>query len=171
MGWSRYHPFGLIHHDPAPAFPGYTLVIPNGGLDNTSDDEIDRYAMLIDMEGRVCHRWESERGLKHGYLLPNGNLLARTRAPLPLEGSSVIGGTSAAIVELDWESNVVWSFEDRMIHHDFERLPNGNTLVLLWGQIPEDTASQVAGGYASRVYRPTPGRCLWPRRDRCHGLL
>ena len=149
MGWSVYHPFGLIHHDRDQAFQGYTLITPNGGLDDAPDHDIDRYAMLIDMDGRICHRWESDWGLKYGYLLPNGNLLARTRAPLAFDGTAVIGGTSAAIVELDWESNVVWSFENQMIHHDFERLPNGNTLVLLWDQIPADTNSQVVGGYAN----------------------
>ena len=46
-------------------------------------------------------------GIYHSYLLPNGNLLLRTR---PREGSSGGGGimrSSGAIVELDWGSNAV----------------------------------------------------------------
>ena len=33
-----------------------------------------------------------------------------------------------------------------MVHHDFERLPNGNTLVLVFEEIPSDVAAQVKGG-------------------------
>ncbi len=136
----------MIYHEPERAFEGYTLIIPNGGL-STPDRGVDQYAALVDMAGRICHRWSSELGLKHACLLPNGNLLARTRAPDPFDGAAPLGGSSAAIVELDWNSNVVWKLENPMIHHDFERLPNGNTLVLLWDEIPAEVRDRVRGGY------------------------
>ena len=70
------------------------------------------------MEGRVCHRWHSNEGIWYAHLLPNGNLLLRTgpaveeasflsrpeRELLPRGGRTVAG----AILELDWDSNVVW---------------------------------------------------------------
>ena len=34
-----------------------------------------------------------------------------------------------------------------MIHHDFDRLENGNTLVLLWEPIPAELTRRVVGGY------------------------
>ena len=149
MGWSQYHQVGLIHHEEKRASGGYTLIVPSGGMSDAGAAEMDQYAMLVDMQGRVCHRWQSDAGLKYATLLPNGNLLGRTRPPDQVDGVDPMGGSSAAIVELDWNSNVVWSYEDSLIHHDFERLPNGNTLVLKWDRIPADITARVGGGYTS----------------------
>ena len=154
MGWSRHHRFGLLHHERERAFPGYTLIVPNGGLDASHESGIDRYAALVDMEGRICHRWNSATGLKYGRLLPNGNLLGRTRASGAVEGAAVLGGSSAAIVELDWDSNIVWKHDNPMLHHDFERLPNGNTLVLLWDEMPTAVSERVGGGYRTNGESP-----------------
>jgi len=126
MGWSTYHPTGLIHYAPQNSFHGYTLFSNLGGYQ----------ANLIDMEGRVCQTWQSDEGINYSYLLPNGNLLLRTGRPsqevsfLGQSEQSLVsrsGRTGAgAIMELDWDSNVVWVYRDPLLHHDFERLPNGN---------------------------------------------
>ncbi len=147
MGWSTHHSTGLIHYAPQHSYRGYTLLVSNSG----------NIAHLIDMEGRICHEWRSDEGISYGYLLPNGNLLLRT-GPAAEETSFlsrpernlVPGGgrtTSGAILELDWDSNVVWEYRYPFLHHDFERLPNGNTLVLVWKSLPEELATQVKGGY------------------------
>ena len=148
MGWSTNHPNGLIYYAPQNAYRGFTLTTNVSGHD----------ARLIDMEGRVCHTWHSDEGIGYAYLLNNGNLLLRTgpaaeevsfarpeRQLLPGDGRTVAG----AILELDWESNVVWEYRYPLLHHDFERLANGNTLVLCWELIPEGMAQQVKGGYSS----------------------
>ena len=67
MGWFIHHPIGLIYYAPQHCYLGYTLVTTTGG----------NHATLIDMEGRVCHRWCPEKGIPHAFLLPNGNLLCR----------------------------------------------------------------------------------------------
>ena len=138
MGWSSHHPVGLIHNDTRRSFRGYTLLCNNRAA-------VD--ARLIDMEGRICHRWRWPDGIGYSRLLPNGNLLLRTR-PQP-EASAVggFGGSSGAVVELDWDSNLVWQYRNPMIHHDFDRLENGNTLVLLWEPIPAELTRRVVGGY------------------------
>ncbi len=136
MGWSSHHPVGLIHNDTHRSFRGYTLFCNNRAA-------VD--ARLIDMEGRICHRWHWAGGIGYAYLLPSGNLLLRTRPDQGPEGG--IGGSSGAIVELDWDSRVVWEYRNPMIHHDFQRLDNGNTLVLLWERIPAELTSQIKGGY------------------------
>jgi hypothetical protein len=100
------------------------------------------------MEGRVCHRWESREGLSYSYLLPNGNLLLRTHAPKGMDVSS-IGGSAASLVELDWDGNVVWEYRNPMLHIDFERLPNGNTLVLLFEPIPVELTALICGGFTT----------------------
>ena len=137
MGWSLHHKTGLIHCSPQQAYRGYTLFSTNRG---------GYHANLIDMEGRICHRWYSDEGISYPYLLPNGNLLLRTHPP-QTEGEERFGGASGAILELDWDSNVVWAFRNSMLHHDFQRLPNGNTLVLLWEPMPDEFRDRVVGGY------------------------
>ena len=148
MGWSsHHHSNGLIHYSPQQACRGYTLVTNLNGHDTR----------LIDMEGRVCHAWHSGEGISYAYLLPSGNLLLRTgpaaeetsflsrpeQELLPNRGRTVSG----AILELDWESNVVWEYRYPLLHHDFQRLPNGNTLVLIWELLPDEMVRNVKGGH------------------------
>ena len=79
-------------------------------------------------------------------MLPSGNLLLRTRPPEDAGGAETIGGSSAAILELDWDSNVVWEYQNPYLHHDYERLPNGNTLVLLFELLSPELTAAVQGG-------------------------
>ena len=128
-------------------FPGYNLIIPNGPIQSMGRNGIDNNAYLIDMHGEVRHKWEVSSGLKYGMLLPNGNLLARTRAPKQLSmGIPLLAGSSASIIEIDWDSNLIWNYEHNSLHHDFSRLKNGNTIVLLWEQIPVHLVSNIKGG-------------------------
>ncbi len=144
MGWSRHHKNGLIHGSLQRSWPGYTLTATRGGL----------YANLLDMRGEVCHRWYSSEGLNYGFLLPNGNLLARTgSAP---EGMG-IGGSSKSIVELDWDSNVVWETRFPLLHHDFHRTDAGTTLALAWEILPKELSATVSGGY----HEDEPGPDMW----------
>ncbi len=80
-------------------------------------------AHLIDITGREVHRWSYKQGQTWHYaeMLPNGHLVAIIK--------EVEGKFPGMIIELDWESNLVWK-ADVPAHHDFERLPNGNTIVL-----------------------------------------
>jgi hypothetical protein len=100
---------------------------------------------LIDMEGRFVHHWEMplEPAL-YGRLLPNGHLLYAGQlpdAPFP-----EFGGMGGKLMEVDWDGKAVWEYEDRYMHHDFHRLPNGNTMVLRWVATPDDIMSKVQGG-------------------------
>ena len=138
MGWSIHHPVGLIHYTPTACYRGYTLFsTTHGGKD----------AYLIDMEGNVVHRWHLEEGIPYAYLLDNGNLLCRIARPEDAGGVETLGASSAGVLELDWDGNIVWAYRDQMLHHDFQRMPNGNTLLLMWEPIPEDLVAEVKGGY------------------------
>ena len=136
MGWSKFRPLGLVHSEPQHAFPGYTLFTTTGG----------NHATLVDMEGRICHRWQSDEGISHAEFLDNGNMLIRTKPPEDAGGVEKIGGSCAAILELDWDGNVVWEHRNDMLHHDMERLPNGNTMLLMWEPLPEGMTEKVKGG-------------------------
>lgn len=113
---------------PKGGLPGFTLVQQ---LANCSTD-------LIDMEGRVVHRWACENPLGGGtYLLENGNLL-RSSVPKTSQRSPT-PGLSGLIELLDWDGNRLWSYklsEDKVcLHHDIELMPNGNILMLVVEQL------------------------------------
>ncbi len=74
-------------------------------------------ARFIDLDGNEVHRWQYPQGGTWHYaeMLPGGNLVAITK--------------DVMILELDWASNLVWKREMRA-HHDFARLPGGNTVVV-----------------------------------------
>lgn len=125
-------PTGLHQWNQSEAFNGYTLVTPN--LSNN--------VYLIDMEGNVVHKWETagKPGL-YAELLPNGNLLRGIRfdpKPVPF------GGVSGAVQEIDWDGKVVWEKKifspTNVTHHAFDRMPNGNTLIICWGYKTYDEA-------------------------------
>ena len=155
-------PTQLIQYKASKAYEGYTLI--------TSMNADKTY--LIDMLGYVVHTWEHKTkppGL-HFVLLENGHILGNTgtgmmqgpaggsqpkkteniRKPAPKgnTGKPSYGGAAAGLIELDWDGNVVWKFEpgptDGTVHHDFVRLPNGNTLCNAWEAISYKEA--IAGG-------------------------
>ena len=153
MGWSVAQGFGLTQHRPQLTFKGYTLVTPTAG-DAT---------YLVDMDGRFVHRWRFE-GIRPGLgeLLPNGNLLARgidaslqpagpapapTDPPEPFEQRvRRLGGNGSILREVTWDGETVWEHRDIAMHHDFARLPNGNTLFPVWVEMPEQVTKAVKGG-------------------------
>ena len=138
MAWTRNRPIGLTHRDAAAAFGGYTLFATARG----------HHALLLDEVGRIVHSWFHPEGIQHLRMLENGNLLVHTLPPEDAEGTELIGGSAAALVELDWESRVVWEYRDRFLHHDFQRLPNGNHLVIAWDKLPADRKARILGGHA-----------------------
>lgn len=153
MGWSTAQRFGLTHHRPQRSFKGYTLVVPLSG------DSV----FLVDLDGRFVHRWQF-----NGFspmkteLLENGNILTmgidhalRPKSPPPEVGDPVepfetrlrrLGANASKILEVTWDGEVVWEYENIAIHHDWKRLPNGNTVLPEWVEIPEDLTKQVKGG-------------------------
>jgi len=114
---------------------GYTLVSPVGG----------RQVHLIDMKGKKRHSWLVPSPLGGpARLLPNGNLLfAAGVSGNPLSGFE---GATGRLIELSWEGNPVWEYEDPYMHHDFYRTMSGNTLILKWVETPGDIANKVKGG-------------------------
>lgn len=155
-------PTGLTFHRAGLSTKGYTLVTPSS----------DSSAYLIDIDGRVVHRWIFE-SIDPGYgrLLDNGNLLMSgsdptlpdppedepTKAPPPFERHITrLGGYKTTLQEVDWDGNVVWQFENRAQHHDFVRLPNGNTMVPEWVELPDDLHKRVKGGYKEPRERLPP---------------
>ena len=114
---------GLSVNKPDKTSDGYTLFSP---LETKN-------AYLIDMQGNFVHRWELPyQPGDYGYLLENGNLIISGRTD---KGPVTFGGRGGMITEYDWEGNVVWQYEEPTMHHDFTRMPNGNTMVLVISQL------------------------------------
>ena len=115
---------GLFQHEEA-AFDGYTLFAPN----------MYTSTYLIDNEGRLIHQWESEFNPgASAYLLDNGHLLRTVRDAENPDFS--VGGAGGRVQEFDWDGNLVWEFaysnDQHRSHHDIEKLPNGNVLMIAW---------------------------------------
>lgn len=129
---------GLISYKPDKAYNGFTLFSPMNFPDATT--------YLIDMEGRIVHRWRLGGWVRtHAELLPNGNLLMGLIDPK--KGLPPYAFVGADQIEMDWEGNVVWKYEDYYADtHDRIRLENGNTLILHNIDLPEDLANKVQGG-------------------------
>ncbi|HSG91474.1 MAG TPA: aryl-sulfate sulfotransferase [Pseudomonadales bacterium] len=136
MARSEHHPNGLIHYNPQLAYRGYTLF----------SADVDK-AFLIDMEGRIVHQWQSPRGISNPTLLPTGHLMALGTPDPESAGLRGLAGQSPVCFELDWDGVEVWRHEDPFMHHDYERLPNGNTLVVKWAPLPKSLVRRVKGGY------------------------
>ena len=139
MAWTRNRPLGLVYHDKAKSFGGYTLYSAVRG----------HHAGLLDNEGRIVHLWHHPEGMQHVKWLPNGRLLVHGLPPESTEGLENIGGSACALFELDHDSNVVWEYRDPYMHHDYQRLDNGNTLVIRWSKLPTDVAARVQGGHVA----------------------
>ena len=125
---------GLTVYHPDKADHGYTLFAPMTGTS----------AYLIDMQGRIVQHWALPyRPGAYGYLLDNGHLLVAGRTS---KGPVPFGGAGGTLLELDWEGKVVWEHVEDAMHHDFCRLPNGNTMVLGWEPVPADVVPHIQGG-------------------------
>lgn len=144
MARSEHHPNGLIHHNPQLTWPGYTLF-------SADTDK----ALLMDMDGRFVHRWQCNLGISNPELLPNGNLIAFAEPSEEVKGQRGLNGQAAAIFELDWDSNIVWRYDDPWIHHDYQRLDNGNTLLIKWQKLPKTLVKRIKGGYNADDDDPT----------------
>jgi outer membrane protein assembly factor BamB len=148
-------PSQLIQYNASKAYEGYTLFSPMNS-DKT---------YLIDMIGNVAHVWvhKGDPPGMHYVLLENGHILGNTReklgpppqdgTPRPTENPNPnkglnFGGGAKGLKEVDWDGNIIWEYvpgpEEGSLHHDFSRLPNGNTMTNAWEHISIEEA--IAGG-------------------------
>jgi hypothetical protein len=134
MAYRRVMTQDVSIHDESKVYKGYTLFAPM----------MEKIAWLVDMQGRVVHYWEMEHppGV-HGKLTPEGTLMWLGRGEGAIED---LGGNATYLVEVDWDGNEVWRYDDRFLHHDFKVLDNGNIMVLRFGEIPKDIQKRIKGG-------------------------
>ncbi len=158
-------PAGLLMNNPEKTYKGYTLWAASQGTDT----------YLIDMEGRVINKWSSPYRTMYAELTEKGTLLRSAILP-PAELAANFGGSTGLLQEFDWDGNVIWEYrlsdpKKGVLHHAFDRMPNGNTLVLAWepktgeeaykkGR-PAGTLLPVGSGVKDRTGR-TRDEEIWP---------
>ena len=127
-------PDGTTRLDPARAWAGFVLF--------TGGDDV---ARLIDLDGHVVHTWADKGGFST-FIDPSlvagqrGHVFVTSETEggrgVDLVPGRVAAQVSKTIAELDWQGHAVWQFGAKAPeglarqHHDWARLPNGNTLVL-----------------------------------------
>jgi hypothetical protein len=152
MDW----PMGLTVWDRGRAFPGYTLLTPFHSP----------MTYLLDMSGRVVHLWMVPQTV-HAKYVGQGRILV-TSLSRSIEAWAYELGDSGFqrnvwLTELDWYGNLVWKYrlgEDPtdphgarglgwdsaykvvLAHHDFQRMPNGNTMMLCSARVTDRRISE-----------------------------
>jgi hypothetical protein len=115
------------------AFQGYTLLAPL----------MDKRTFLLDMDGKVVHQWKHDLPPGNSvYLQPDGRLYRSAR---PQDNPTFKGGGEGGVLEeYSWDGELLWSMdwndESKLMHHDFEVMPNGNLLFIAWEEIERDVA-------------------------------
>lgn len=143
MGQPFVHPTGVTIYDPEKAWSGYTVFhAPKLGT------------VVVDMNGNVARIWKDLNGFP-SKLLPGGHVMASRGRRNGKYGYQ----DQVDLIQVDWEGNVVWSFDQKEYiedpgeeprwmarqHHDYQREGNpvgyyvpgmepkvdsGNTLIL-----------------------------------------
>jgi len=154
MAVARRFKHGVVRYDREKAYEGYTLFWQTGTKD----------AWLIDMLGRVVHRWRmpSNPGMD-GVLLPNGNFLGSCQTVNYVEAGLPPGfsGLGGLLLEVDWDGNEVWRCDTPYMSHAFYPLDNGNIIYIYWGpdlRLQGDAAARVKGGLPGTEHN---GKYIW----------
>ena len=137
---------GTVRYNSELTQDGYTLMAPLGH----------NSTYLLNNCGEIINRWESDYAPGNEvFLTEEGNLWRAGK--FPGEGLIGTGGRGGIIELLNWEGELLWSYErcstEECMHHDFKLLPNGNLLILVWkahtydqgiaaGGIPEDFSTE-----------------------------
>lgn len=129
------------------AWAGYTLFTPMFITRRQMEGRKESYVYLIDMNGRIVHHWTVPGVVKlHAELLDNGNIICAID-DLDLPKTFKMAFSVHSILELDWDSNIVWRYDNEAMDcHDRCRLRNGNTLIQVYKKIDPEIQKKVKGG-------------------------
>ena len=67
-------------------------------------------------------------------------------------GWDFVPDISDILLELDWDGNVVWRWQEGDLHHGMARMPNGNTLIIIWTPLPDGFHQRIKGGIAPETW-------------------
>ena len=116
------------------SWQGYTLLNPLA----------DTNTYLIDNCGQIINQWKSS-------YIPGANAVLNEDGDLIRSGSLgnqyIQGAGGGGIIErFDWDGNLVWHYQLSdsvyLLHHDFDIMPNGNILAIVWEKKDSNTCIQ-----------------------------
>lgn len=121
----------VMQYDPKKLYPQPVFMIENGGTT----------AYLTAKMGERLQTWNFDSKLGNDLeMLSDGSLLGLFK---PDEVSFSFCGYGGILKKFDPEGVLVWDYEvnneTELLHHDFEVLPNGNMLLLVWEALPANT--------------------------------
>lgn len=125
----------------APAVQGVTVYDANlvyEGL-NLYNSGHAAEAGIMDMEGKVLHRWRYDIGKIWRINRLNEAASYWRRVHLYKNGDILAIYDGLGMIKLDKDSNLLWHFEKRKAHHHMQVAENGNIYALTerWGLVPE----------------------------------
>jgi hypothetical protein len=142
------YPTGVTIYDPAKVYSSYVLFAGQ-----------DRKTHLIDLNGNEVHQWPYT-GFPPVFIDPamNGGKRGHVLVQIAGETGGRANNTVQSIGEVDWNGKVIWQWGGASVqdaysgtgtatdasgygtsirqHHDWRRLPNGNTVILVNYVIP-----------------------------------
>jgi hypothetical protein len=112
----------------------YVFVIENGR----------KRVFIINKQGNILYEWSFEKSLGNDIELEeNGQLLGLFK---PESTSFSFGGFGGVAQIINPDNSVAWSYEinneNQLAHHDLERMPNGNVMIMVWERMTKDLANQ-----------------------------
>ena len=134
------YPTGVTHYVPEKAYNSYVLFSGS-----------DKKTHLIDLNGNEVHQWPNQ-GFPAFYIDPQLTNGEQGHVLLQLSGGgqgSAANAETQSIGEVDWDGKVIWQGGGAQVqdaygannnngygtnikqHHDWRRLPNGNTVLLI----------------------------------------
>ena len=151
MAWPHKYESGVTLYDRSKAFTGYTLFTYMPRRAAAEPNEAPGEVYLMDMQGNIVHTWKTIYPPWYARLMPDGHLVVVQRCSKPSPrrpgyDEFHMGGATGMMMELDWDSRVLFQHFDPNMHHDFRKLPNGNYVYVRWEEVPPDLAGKVRGG-------------------------
>lgn len=111
---------GVTLHDPEKAWPGYTLFCQTHQDRREPERRFTAPLQLIDMEGRIMHRWYTTHPVQLLKLAPDGTLFTMTRDRSRIE--------EAGVRRLAPDSTELWHYHCR-VDHDYYPLADGHMMI------------------------------------------
>lgn len=128
---------------------GYTLLSPMNSFDDLKEKG---KVYLVDLYGKPVQTWSTQYQAFNAAIKKNGNLVVTLVKP-DKNSNYPAGGRTGIIQELDWNGEILWEYQNNMLHHDFDILPNGNIAALIWDEIPKEIAQKIKGGVKGTEFK------------------
>lgn len=136
-------PTGVTVYDKSKAYNGYTLFVSLSG---------DGAHHLVNMKGETVHSFKMPPS-HYGWLLPNGNLLSgevRNTGLGTQQTKTPAVANVGRVYEANWKGEILREWKNDAIHHDYDLMPNGNIITLLWSK--HKKPQSMKGGLAGTEY-------------------